>query len=52
MPRAQRQPLAQVQERIPSHNTLDDDEDAQNIVIDSPVKPGESLEDQFTEVDE
>ena len=52
MPRPQRQPLAQVQERIPSHNTLDDDEDAQNIVIDSPVKPGESLEDQFTEVDE
>jgi G2/mitotic-specific cyclin 1/2 len=51
VPRAQRQPLAAVQQHIPSHDTLDD-EDADIIVIDTPEKPGESLEEQFTEVDE
>ena len=33
-------------------NFLEDSEDAEAIVIDTPEKPVESLEDQFTEVDE
>lgn len=36
----------------PFSDSLEDSEDAEVIVIDTPEKPVESLEDQFTEVDE
>ena len=54
----QRQPLGTIHQQphhhhhIPSTNTLDDVEDAEIIVIDTPEKPSDSLEDQFTQVDE
>jgi hypothetical protein len=54
----QRQPLGTIHQQpqhhhhIPSTNTLDDIEDAEIIVIDTPEKLSDSLEDQFTEVDE
>ena len=57
MENPQRQPLGTIHQQpqhhhhIPSTNTLDDIEDAEIIVIDTPEKP-DSLEDQFSEVDE
>jgi hypothetical protein len=48
---AQRQPLGTIQQNQFS-NALDDDQDAETIVIDTPEKSTESLEAQFTEVDD
>ena len=52
----QRQPLGiihqQLHHHVPSTSSLDDIEDAEIIAIDTPGKPSDNLQDQFTEVDE
>ena len=60
MENPQRQPLGTIHQQYPPHhhhhgpstNTLDDIEDAEIIVIDTPEKPSDSLENQFAQVDE
>jgi G2/mitotic-specific cyclin 2 len=48
-----RAPLSTIQQNhIPSTNSFEDIEDAEIIVVDTPEKPIESLEDQFTQVED